>query len=157
MVLLSAAKAAMDTVLLRVYIVLTYVVLLVWVVGAVKSCVALLRSDTINFRELFSRLLPSCPFGGCAAKSDAGQIDTIKARTKSMADDHRIRSARNAALYGVVAGVVSFAKSRVIEQHNRRAKRKLKSHPPPQQRRGAPFFAPGATSVFALGANRAAQ
>ena len=29
-------------------------------------------------------------------------------------------------------------------------KRKMKSHPPPQRRREAPFFAPGATSVFAL-------
>ena len=41
-------------------------------------------------------------------------------------------------------------KSRVTERHNRGTKRKLKSHPPPEKRREAPFFAPGATSIFAL-------
>ena len=38
-------------------------------------------------------------------------------------------------------------KSRVTERHNRGTKRKLKSHPPPQKRRAAPFFALGATSI----------
>ena len=41
-------------------------------------------------------------------------------------------------------------KSRVTERHNRGTKRKLKLHPPPQKSRQAPFFAPGATSIFAL-------
>ena len=63
-------------------------------------------------------------------------------------------------VYGVVAEVASFAalrKRRVIEQHNRRTKRKLKSHPPPQKTCEAPSVAPGAISVFALCAGCVAQ
>ena len=41
-------------------------------------------------------------------------------------------------------------KSRVTERHNRGTKRKLKSPPPAQKKREALFFAPGATSIFAL-------